>query len=249
VKLSIKPFFRLLLFIFLAAISPEVLAETHWQPLSPGIDYTDIPNPHTPHLSYLHCFKINLQKNHLKLAFAQDDIFPAETVKWLAKRNRALIAVNGGFFTSNWRPIGLRIQHFKQRSRVQPTSWWPIFYIQNNVPYIIDEKKYQKNANISLAIQGGPRLLHDGKILSLKPGKAERTALGITQNYDVIIDATENWPLSTKNLARLFKENLNCVQAMNLDGGSSTQLYARIGDFKLDIGSLGLITDILYVSV
>ncbi len=220
----------------------------HWKPLTQGIDYTSIVNSQRPALGYIHCFKINLKSNRLQSAFAKDDIFPAETVKWLAKQNGALLAVNGGFFTSAWAPIGLRIQDFKQRSALQPTSWWPIFYIKNNTPYIIDEKNYQKDSQISFAVQGGPRLLRNGVIPPLKAGKAERTALGITANNEVIIVATEHWALSTEELATIFKTQLNCSEAMNLDGGSSTQLYAKINDFQLDIGSIALITDIVYVT-
>ncbi len=244
----IKKTFKAFLFICLATCVSEVSAATHWQTLAPGIDYTNIVNNQDPTFGFLHCFKINLKKNNLQLALAKDDIFPGETVKWLAKRNRALLAVNGGFFTSAWAPIGLRIQNFNQRSSLQPTSWWPIFYIKNNIPSIIDEKNYKKDTNIFFAVQGGPRLLRNGVIPPLKAGKAERTALGITADNEVIIVATEHWALSTEQLAHIFKEQLACAEAMNLDGGSSTQLYAHINDFQLDIGSIALITDIVYVT-
>ena len=218
-----------------------------WKNLAPGIDYTSIPNTKPQSFGYIHCFKINLEKNTLESALAKDDLFPAETVKWLAKSNHALIAVNGGFFTSSWEPIGLRIQHGDKRSSIQRTSWWPIFYIKNNTPYIVNEKDYTTDSAISFAVQAGPRLLQNGHIPNLKAGKAERTALGITSQNEVIIVATEQWKLSTTQLAHLLKEKLNCIDAMNLDGGSSTQLYAQIGDFQLDIGSFALITDIVYV--
>lgn len=246
--LSVKKVFKIFLFIYLVVFASGVSAATQWQKVAPGIDYTSIANPTLHSFGFIHCFKINLKNNVIQSAFAKDDLFPAETVKWLAKRNNALIAVNGGFFTSSWNPIGLRIQNFQQRNPLQPTSWWPIFYLKKNTPYIVDEKNYQKDSAISFAIQGGPRLLRNGLIPSLKPGKAERTALGITPQNEVIIAATENWPLSTEQLAHVFKEKLNCPQAMNLDGGSSTQMYANVGKVHIDVASLALITDIVYIT-
>lgn len=242
-----KSFSTLLLFIFLS-ISYSAIAGTHWKNLAPGIDYTSLANPAPHTFGYIHCFKINLQKNNLQLAFAKSGIFPAATVQWLAEGNHALLAVNGGFFTSTWNPIGLRIQNGHQHSSLQPTSWWPVFYLKNNKPHIVNEKNYHDDPQISFAVQGGPRLLRDGHIPNLKPGKAERTALGITVTGEVIILATEHWELSTEQLAHIIQEQLDGVQAMNLDGGSSTQMYANIGKFQLDIKSFALITDIVYVT-
>lgn len=228
------------------------LVVKHWQTVAPGIAYTHITNQQTTTLGYIHIFKVNLKKNTIKLALAKDDLFPGEPIYWLAKKNHALLAVNGGFFTASWKPIGLRIQDGKVRSPIQPTPWWHIFYLKNNIPYISTERDYRLDTSVSLALQGGPRLLMNGHIPSLKPGKAERTAIGITRDQQIIILATEHWKLSTTDLAKLFQASesqggLNCIQALNLDGGSSTQLYANMGQFILNVSSLALITDIVYV--
>ncbi len=247
---------KALIFVFYFLSIPTAMSEntTHWQEIAPGIAYTSKSNPAPNTFGMIHFFKINLRKNTLKLALAKDDVLPGETVKWLAEKNHALIAVNGGFFTPLWKPIGLRIQEGKIRSSLQPTSWWHVFYIKNNKPYMISEAEYQRKpvSDITMAVQGGPRLLIDGKITHLKAGFAERTALGITKNGEVIILATEHWPLETADLAKILQKpesegGFDCVQALNLDGGESTQLYTNIGKIKLDVSSLALITDIVYV--
>lgn len=243
----------LLFLFFTISAKAEPILTTQWQEVATGIAYTHKINSKNNRLGYIHIFKINLQKNALELAFAQDDLFPAEMVKWLAKKNQALLAVNGGFFTSSWKPIGLRIQNGRMRSPLQPTRWWHVFYLKKNIPYITPEKDYHPDPDITLAVQGGPRLLMNGQIPHLKPGKAERTAIGITRHGEIILLATENWPFATADLARIFQApesqgGLDCIQALNLDGGSSTQLYANIGKLQLDISSLALITDILYVT-
>lgn len=231
-------------------------AATQWTSVASGIDYAEIQRTN----GYIHAFKINLQKNRIQLALAKDDIFPATTVKWLAQKKQALIAVNGGFFTPLWEPVGLRIQQGKLRSPLQPTSWWHIFYIAKNMPYIMAEKNYQMNKlaltqpDIVFAVQGGPRLLNEGAIPPhLRPGIDERTALGITPEGEVIIIATEHLKISTQDLAKILQapeaqNGFNCVNALNLDGGSSTQLYVNIGKLHFDVSSFALITDILYVT-
>lgn len=242
-----KRFFTLIFLCFFMQFSAFGAMNIHWQTVAPGIEYAFVKNPDKNTFGYVHIFKINLQKNTLNLAFAKDDWFPAETVGRLAEKNRALLAVNGGFFTSEWHPIGLRIQNSQVRSPLHTTPWWHVFYLKNNEPHMVSENEYHLDAQITLAIQSGPRLLMNGQMMPLKPDKAERTAIGITKKGEIIILATEHWPLATPDLARFFKEKLDCTDALNLDGGSSTQLYAHMGDFKLTVESLALITDILYV--
>jgi len=248
-KLLLKTFIKILIVLHLTASAHAAVV---WHMVAPGIAYTELSDPDNSKLSHIHAFKINLQKNQLKLAFAKDSFFPGNTVKWLAQKHQALIAVNGGFFTPHWQLLGLRVQNGHQINPIQPTRWWGIFYLKRNTPYIVPPQSYVLTPSTTLALQGGPRLIINGNIPRLKPGKAERTAIGITRDNQIIILATENWAISTASLAAIMKKSessngLNCIQALNLDGGSSTQLYASIGDLNLNIGSFSLITDILYV--
>lgn len=244
--------FSLIFVVFLVVSTAFSADATHWKKVAPGIDYTVKTNPSPKTLGFIHAFKINLEKNTLKLALAQDDLFPGETVKFLAERNHALLAVNGGFFTPLWKPIGLRILNGKVEIPLHTTPWWHIFYIKNNHPYIVSKKAYKQNPTMTFAVQGGPRLLSNGKIPHLKSGKDERTALGITRDGQVIILATDNWRIATTNLAQILQlpesqGGFDCIEALNLDGGTSTQLYANIDQLQLNVSSLALITDIVYV--
>lgn len=227
---------------------------TSWHRLAAGLSYKNVDcSNHSPSANKsIHIFKINLQKNTLNIAFAKKNGFlPASTVQWLAEEHHALLAVNGGFFTPFWTLLGLRIQNGKIRNPLKKITWWPIFYLENNRPFIVSEKEYHPNSAITLAVQSGPRLINHGKIPSLKPGTDERTAIGITREGEIILLATEHYPLKTTDLAHFLKDHLDCLDAMNLDGGSSTQLYANIPQakhpFQLHISSFALITDTLYV--
>jgi exopolysaccharide biosynthesis protein len=119
--------------------------------------------------------------------------------------------------------------------------------------HIVNQRNFKKNKEIEFAIQSGPRLVVNGKIpLSLKPGMDSRTALGITKNNDIILVATENLRLTTTQLASVMLAfqidgGLGCVDALNLDGGSSTQLYASFKNFYLDIAGYSAVTDAIIV--
>jgi len=225
---------------------------THWRTLEPGLEYAQVyQTPGFP-LGAIHAFKINLQKFQLKLAFTRNYARPLILVKDLVQTQKALLGINGGFFSPNLIPLGLRIQDGKQVSKLKTTSWWGVFYIKNNRPYIVSQRSFKKSRRISFAVQSGPRLVINGRIPSLKPGWSFRSALGITKGGDVIIAITDHLPITTKMFAEILKRSqkqggLNCINALNLDGGSSSQLYADIGGFHLDIPSLAPVSDAILV--
>lgn len=93
-----------------------------------------------------------------------------------------------------------------------------------------------------------PRLLIRGNIPSLKAGVADRTALGITDEGKVIILVTTNAAMSTRQLAQIMRAPpLSCSDAINLDGGSSSQLYAKIDSFQLNVHGFSNVSDAIIV--
>ncbi len=218
-------------------------AAAGWEKLSPGIEYRDLsPNPLTP-WAHIHVFRIDLHKQKLDLVTASDLSRPHASVEEIATHSNALIAINGGFFDTEYHPLGLRVGHHHRYTALKSISWWGVFYTIRKKPYLARASQYkEKIRNVDFAIQSGPRLLVNGKIPQLKPGIAERTALGITQNNQVILLVTEHAAMSTTALAELMKNfPLYCEEALNLDGGSSSQIYANVGSLHLNTrGALGV---------
>ena len=88
-----------------------------------------------------------------------------------------------------------------------------------------------------LVVQGLPRLLVGGKVQQLKPQVAERTAVCAEGNVVVLV-------VSTKTEATIFarfladppdKGGLGCWDALNLDGGPSTQLVVTLPALALSL--------------
>ena len=219
-----------------------------WRSLAPGIEYRDLnANPLIP-WSHIHIFRINLKDNKLDLIMANDLSLHNASVDTFAQHSKALIAINGGFFDHDFHPLGLRIGHQRQHNPLKNISWWGIFYIKNNQAHIDSVRHYTNNKEVDFAVQSGPRLLVNGKILSLKTGYAERSALGITKEGLVIIAVTKNFPMTTEDLAQILKRSpLNCTNALNLDGGSSSQLIAHLGLFQINAPGFSNISDAIVV--
>lgn len=213
---------------------------TPWQTLAPGLEYTTIDLDQ----GKLHAFKIDLKQNRLAL------LSPSQpsNIKDVVLQNHALLAVNGGFFTPEGKPLGLRLNEGKMLSPLKSISWWGVFYLRNNIPQMSSANAFKLSNDIDFAVQAGPRLLVNKNIPHLKDGMGNRTAIGYNENNDVIIAVSEDAQLTTMQLAQILSRSeknrgLGCVFALNLDGGSSSQVYAKVGDFVLDAPSFRAVAD------
>ena len=233
--------------LFLLSSTTSVIAG-NWRELTPGIEYLDLgANLLTP-WSHVHVFRIDLKDNRLDLVMANFLSQPHASVDEFAHYSKALLTINGGFFDQNHRPLGLRIGNQQQYSPLKRISWWGIFYIKDQRPYISGLPQFKNDQPIDFAVQSGPRLLINGHIPSLKPGRAERSALGITADGRVIILVTDNMQITTTALAEIMQfPPLNCKDALNLDGGSSSQLHADMDSFQLNVHGFSNVSDAIVV--
>lgn len=220
----------------------------NWREVSLGIEYIDLsPNVLTP-WSHTHAFRIDLNKNTLDLVMAEDLSKAHASVDEFAQHSTALIALNGGFFDHKHQPLGLRVGHHQQQNPIKHISWWGIFYIKNNKPHISSVHAYTIDKATEFALQSGPRLLIKGRIPHLKPGLAERSALGINADNKVIIVVTDNNPITTTELATILKSPpLLCTDALNLDGGNSSQLKTTMASLQINAHGLSNVSDAIIV--
>lgn len=225
-----------------------VFSTTEWQQLSPGIEYQDLQGGILLPWAHIHVFRIDLKKNKFDLVTAKAINLKNASADQFAEHSDALISINGGFFDREFNPLGLRITNKKLTNPLKRISWWGIFSIKNDKPSISNINHFNYDQEIQFAVQSGPRLLIKGKIPSLKPGIADRSALGITPDGKIIILVSTNMAMTTHQLAELLKSPpLSCKDALNLDGGSSSQLYAHIDSFKLNVHGFSNVSDAIVV--
>ena len=220
-----------------------------WQEIKPGLRYTKYSfKPEESGWTTLHAFEVDLDKYKLEVLTASNEERHGTTVEKLAKKSKALLVINGGFFTEAHKSIGLLIQNKKKINPLHKTSWWSIFHLENKIAKITHPHEFQQSSNTQVAIQAGPRLVISGIIPKFRDSFAARSAIGINKEGKIILLISEGGLLSLKELARRFKANTHqggfaCDHAMNLDGGGSTQIFTQIGDFQLQLPGRSRITN------
>jgi uncharacterized protein YigE (DUF2233 family) len=219
-----------------------------WHNIGLGIEYQRTALKSLLPWSKLHAFRIDLMDNTLEIDFAKNHQRPLASAEEFVHWTGAAIAINGGFFDRNNQPLGLRISNYVTQNPFKSISWWGVFSIKNGHPNITAAKHYHPSPDIQFAIESGPRLLIQGKSPNLKPNRAERSALCITRDKKILILATENAPMTTFELAELIKKPpFDCVDALNLDGGSSTQLKSTLLKRPLSLKSFASVSDAVIV--
>ncbi len=234
-------FCRVLFLLFFLLLISQGGEASSWRLLEKGLSYKkiEIKKRSSKIPSAVHVFKIDPKRFDFRIVTAAPETYA--TVRRMAEASGAVIAVNANFFDPEGKPLGLLIDQGKQLNPKKDISWWGIFYIDRKIPHIVHSNQWKSSRSISTAVQAGPRLVVNGKIPRLKKDSSQKTAVGITKSGDVIL-ATTLFPLEITELARLMgrseaKGGLGCLNALNLDGGSSSQLYAKIGSFELRLPS------------
>lgn len=244
--------FLLTYFLISGRIHIAQAAPLVWHEVAPGLSYTRVTMGSDDAPSLLHAFRIDPTQYRIDGLLASDDGRKTATVREMAVRAKALLVINGGFFSPAFEPLGLRIQSGRQRTPLKAISWWGIFYVSANTPKIAARGDFMLSEGMQMAVQSGPRLVVNGTIPALKPGAAERSAIGVMRDGRLVLVVTERNPMETTVLAEFFRKPLlnggfDCPNALNLDGGGSSQIYVKVGRFTLDVPGFTPVTDAVAV--
>lgn len=235
-----------LIFILVSATAHATKIKTYqWRTLDKGLAYAKVYHnsgtKDAPRLTTLHAFRVDPKKFRFDVITSSNRKQYGEPIADIARRARVLIGINGGFFTPEHKSIGLLVKSGKKINPMHHTSWWSVFGIRGTTPIILPQWQVKSTRGFKMALQAGPRLVVNGRTPKLKNSKlAARSAVGITRGGQVIIVTTEGAGISMQEMARLMKKNqlqngLSCPNAMALDGGRSSQIYARTGKLNLSI--------------
>jgi hypothetical protein len=219
------------------AVATGVRAESsRFQAVASGIEHAIFKvQSGDAELFLAHAFKIDLDVAELRLVPAGGPS-SRRAVEEIVAPYPAVIAINASFFDKEGRAMGLAVDEGRLIAGSKRQSWGAL---------VVDGKKarimlggdIQDHLAHRLIVQGIPRLVVGGKVPQLKPQVAERTAVCADGNVVVLI-------VSTKAEATAFarfladppdKGGLGCVDALNLDGGPSTQLVVKLPALALSL--------------
>jgi len=187
------------------------------------------------------------------------------------KNKNLLFAMNGGMYLPerNNEPQGLYIEQGKVRKGIDTfTSVRPIktnfylhpngvFYIKKNGQAVVKKNRdflldypQKKYADIKFATQSGPMLVSDAVIHpAFTPNSKNvhiRNAVGINNEGEVCFVLSEE-RVCFYALATLFKEQLNCENALYLDGFVSKLYYPKLESYRtLNSGNFGVMIGLIH---
>ncbi|MFM1871300.1 MAG: hypothetical protein RL398_722 [Planctomycetota bacterium] len=161
-----------------------------------------------------------------------------------ARDAEAIIAWNGGFFLPNGRPRGLRRGGGVELSPAGETAVATVGWRGAEWRFGTSRDDWSEFPEV---VEAGPRLLADGGVVDhgakQRSIRHPRTALGVrADGVVVVLTADGRTPLaaglSLEELAEVMQA-LGCRDAINLDGGGSTTLWAAALEDR-DAGRSGI---------
>ncbi len=209
-------------FVFLFCL-PLSLTAGNWRPLTKGLAFRDLAL--SAEQGTIQLLKIDLAHYRLGLLQASGQPPGRAFLDQMVIGTKAVAAMNASFFDVDGKAMGLTIDNSQEKSSLRRTSWG-VFQIIDGTPSIIHTRNYRKNGRRSLAIQTGPRLVIAGKTPSFQQQRpARRSAICITPQKEVVWAVAYEIPITLASFAQALKPH--CRDALNLDGGSSTQFYLK----------------------
>src|SRR5262245_40439575 len=207
------------------------------------------------HNSYT-IYEVDLGKHTVRLYWKRSDGTPYAYLSSLPRAlereaGRLLFATNAGMFDPDLKPVGLYVEQGRELVHVNARSGYGNFHMKpNGIFYIAADRAVvaetqaflKQRPRTDLATQSGPMLVINRRLhprfdrgsTSLKA----RTGVGVRADGKVIF-AHSQGEVSFDAFARLFRDGLNCPNALFLDGGSASSFYAPSLNSHGNILSLG----------
>lgn len=147
---------------------------------------------------------------------------------------RLRFAMNAGMFEDNGMPVGLYVERGRTLRPLNTRDADGNFYLKPNGVFVVDGDDHvavetaeafgRGDKSVTFATQSGPMLVIDGKlhpkISDDGPSKNIRNGVGVSDNHTAWFVISDE-PVSFGRLARLFRDALDCPNALYFDGAIS----------------------------
>ena len=147
-----------------------------------------------------------------------------------------IAGVNGGYFTEDFTPLGLRIDNRKSVSPlVRGKLMSGVISASGPLVWIMRLNEFPKNSRPDVAIQCGPFLIDRGHVVpGLNGTKPARRTFVATTASEVLLGFSSSVSLAQlSSILASPSAELKIQRALNLDGGSSSAFW-----FKRQNGSV-----------
>jgi exopolysaccharide biosynthesis protein len=215
----------------------SVAAWADWTHVGPGVDYQEFRGDNYD----VYVTRVDLTNDDIQVISTRESEKGLK-VSDFAKREHALVAINGDYFDDRFNPVGMT---------VGPCGEWDSVKKIRREGYVaIGENKARiaKQADVSLdadpepwmeaTVSGWPALIVSCKPVTPLPGSASftlathpRTAVGLSKDqktlYLVVADGRRTGipGFTLPQLAAFMSEKLHACAAINFDGGGSSAMW------------------------
>lgn len=208
-----------------------------FSPVADGVEYArfrSVPASSGPFEG--HAFRVDLEAAGLRLLAAGGPKVRRE-VSVIVRSLPQFVALNASFFDEEGRAMGLVVDQGRAVSRRRIAKWGALV-LRGRRAEVVEGTNVDTNPSPDLVVQGTPRLVVDGQVPRLKPQVAQRSAVCAEGRFVtfVVVPTKVDATALGRFLARApAAGGLGCNDALNLDGGPSTQLLARLGELSVDV--------------
>lgn len=150
------------------------------------------------------------------------------------ERRVLVFAANAGMFKEDYSAVGLFVEHGIERAPLSTRAGWGnfhllpngVFYLQGSHAGVLEANAYrQAELAVDYATQSGPMLVIDGalhpRFLPDSDSHKRRNGVGVDKQGRVHFVISER-AVRFYDFARLFRDDLDCDNALYLDGTISS---------------------------
>lgn len=229
---------RLSLIVFLLAAAA---ARADWRNVAPGVDYQEYRDDNYD----IHVARIDLTSDEVRV-IASRESEKGTKVSDFARKEHAVIAINGDYFDDKFTPIGMTVGACGQWEDVKQTRREGYLAVGDDRAKIVRQADADMDEQpkdwMDMAVSGWPALIVECEALQAKrlPGSDAftraphpRTAVGLSGDrktlFFVVADGRRTGipGLTLAQLARFMRETLHACSAINLDGGGSSAMWVN----------------------
>jgi uncharacterized protein YigE (DUF2233 family) len=198
---------------------------------------------------------VDLRRYEVRLFWKGPDgeaIGTFERLRATPEGSRLVFAMNAGMYHEDRSPAGLFVEAGRELKRANTASGPGnfhlkpngVFYVTGRTAGVMETGRYLRaRLKAEHATQSGPMLVIDGrihpKISEDGPSRKIRNGVGVRDRHTAVFAISEE-PVTFGAFARLFRDELDCPNALFLDGSVSS-LYApalRRSDGLLPMGPI-----------
>jgi len=215
------------------SLAAEPEPDIAWQALSPGLEQSHFQlSPGALLSPSVVAIRADLKHFKVQVIRAADFGWKRASVKELCKASSASACINSNFFDEQGKPLGLVVSRgiLHQKTHNGGGTLTGILYVTHDRVGVAHRSSFNPEGVLEAA-QAGPRLISEGApVVGLKsPSTGTNLSIACVDREQRVILIRVAFTMfggSPSDIQRtLLRPELGCVEALNFDGGGSSQMY------------------------